>query len=62
MKNTKITERLNIQFSAFFFNVFNHANFGVPDPFVDDAGIGFADPTKNSNLTRQIQFGVKIIF
>lgn len=62
-KNTRISERLNIQFRAEFFNVFNHPNFGTPDVFIDDAGIGFADTNFNDNLERRtVQFGLKFIF
>jgi hypothetical protein len=31
LKNTRIKERLNVQFRAEIFNIFNHANFGIPD-------------------------------
>jgi hypothetical protein len=65
-KNTKFGERINVQFRAEFFNVFNHPNKGVPDPFIDDAGVGFSDPDANYDLTgggrRRIQFGLKLIF
>lgn len=67
LKNTKVSERLALQFRAEFFNVFNHPNNGVPDPFVDDAGSTFADFRANPNGgagggTRTIQFGLKLIF
>ena len=32
VKNTKLTERLNLQFRADAFDVFNHPNFGQPGP------------------------------
>jgi len=32
VKNTKITERVNLQFRADAFDVFNHPNFGQPGP------------------------------
>ncbi|MBV9770035.1 MAG: TonB-dependent receptor, partial [Bryobacterales bacterium] len=32
-KNTRITERVNLQFRAEIFNVFNHSNFSVPGAF-----------------------------
>jgi len=38
MKNTKINERLSIQFRAELFNVFNHANFSFPSTGVFTAG------------------------
>jgi len=61
-KNTKISERMNLQFRAEMFNVFNHPNFGVPDPFIDDAGIGFADINFNDAGRRTVQFGLKLTF
>ena len=33
-KNTPLTERTALQFRAEFFNAFNHANFGTPNPIV----------------------------
>lgn len=33
IKNTKITERVNLQFRADAFDVFNHPNFGNPKPY-----------------------------
>jgi hypothetical protein len=44
-KNTAVTERLNIQFRADFFNILNHPNFANPflPAFIADPGInGFA--------------------
>jgi hypothetical protein len=38
MKNTKINERLRIQFRAELFNIFNHANFSFPGMGVFTAG------------------------
>jgi outer membrane receptor protein involved in Fe transport len=65
-KNTKVGERVNIQFRAEFFNVFNHPNKGVPDPFVDDAGVSFTDVDEDYDGSgggrRTIQFGLRIIF
>ena len=38
-KNTKITERLTLQFQAQAFNVLNTMFRGVPDPVLQDAGV-----------------------
>jgi hypothetical protein len=46
-KNTKISERYNLQFRWEVFNVFNRENFIV---------------TKTSGTMRQMQFGLKWIF
>jgi hypothetical protein len=71
MKDTKIRERLDIQFRAEFFNIFNHPDFGEPTStnFVSGAtvGTGKINPsagiiTTTTNNSRQIQFGLKAIF
>lgn len=61
-KNTRIGEKFNVQFRFEMFNVFNTQNFGVPDPFIDDAGSTFADFTQNSGSRRTLQFGIKLQF
>lgn len=61
-KNTKISERMNLQFRAEFFNVFNQANVGTPDVFIDNAGVGFGDTSFNDSGRRTIQFGLKLTF
>jgi outer membrane receptor protein involved in Fe transport len=64
----RISEAFNIQFRAEFFNVFNHPNFQAP---IDNStlfsstgapvsGAGAIDAT--STPSRQIQFGLKVIF
>ena len=64
-KNTKITERTNLQFRAEFFNTLNHANFGTPNATVF-AGTAFNPSagliTTTTTTSRQIQFGLKLIF
>ena len=64
-KNFKFTERVNLQFRAEGFNVFNRANFLLP-------GANFAGHNRtNSPLfgvaagtlnPRQLQFGLKLSF
>lgn len=60
IKNTPITERINTQFRAEFFNLPNHANFGNP-------GANISNPATLGRITsagdpRQIQFGLKVLF
>jgi len=64
-KNVAITERMNLQFRAEAFNLQNRANFANPNQLVfsgasisSTAGIITATATKS----RQIQFGLKLIF
>ncbi len=64
-KTTAITERTNLQFRAEFFNLLNRANFGTPNATVfsgssisPSAGL----ITTTATTSRQIQFGLKLIF
>lgn len=67
-KNNRLTEGLNLQFRAEFFNILNHTNFAPPlDNNVlfnpDGSSVGSAgtiDATQTSS--RQIQFGLKLMF
>ena len=74
-KNTRITERVTIQFRTEMFNALNHPNPGygfpgfetvdVPDRFVEDAGstgFAFADFSDMQLARRFIQFGLRVIF
>jgi len=76
LKNTQIREGVNLQFRSEFFNILNHANFTTPNavtyasaptlvsgaytlPSVSStAGV----ITATSTSSRQIQFGVKLVF
>lgn len=73
LKNTRIKERFNLQFRAELFNIFNHANFGLPSGAVFTAGSVLtnyqATPVGNSNTittivgnARQTQFSLKLLF
>jgi len=68
LKNNRITENVNLQFRAEFFNVMNHSNFNSPianSTLFDQTGssvggAGALDSTSTSN--REIQFALKLIF
>lgn len=68
IKETKINERLNLEFRAEAFNVINHANFNSPidnSTLFDASGSpiatgGLIDST--STDAREIQFGLKLTF
>jgi len=66
IKNTKVNERLNVQFRAEFFNVFNHFNPAAPNPVLGSALGASLDPTGytagNATPPRQIQFALKLNF
>ena len=59
-KDFPFAERMNVQFRAEFFNVFNHANFGVPHNSVQDSAFGTI--TTTATAPRQIQFALKLSF
>lgn len=64
-KNTHLSERVNLQFRAEFFNVLNHANFGTPNATVFSGTAISASAgliTATATTSRQIQFGLKMIF
>jgi Carboxypeptidase regulatory-like domain/TonB dependent receptor-like, beta-barrel len=70
IKDTTLHENIRLQFRAEFFNIFNHANFGVPNPNVFLQGLNggavpnptFGQITNTSTASRQIQFALKLIF
>ena len=74
-KSTVIHERLRAQFRAEFFNVLNHSNFTTPNPVVYSSGPTPKTPAAEATVSptagvisatattsRQIQFGLKILF
>jgi hypothetical protein len=66
-KNTKITERFNLEFRSEFYNVFNHPNFQQPDNSIGDGalfGQSSLEVGRNDGTTgaRQLQFGMKLHF
>jgi len=64
-KRFNITERYNLQFRAEAFNIFNHPNFGTPNP-VTFSGNNYSSSagviTATSTTSRQIQFALKLLF
>jgi hypothetical protein len=75
VKNTTIHEGLRAQFRAEFFNILNRANFTTPNPVVFSSGPTPKAPTAEvepsatagvvsatSTTSRQIQFGLKLLF
>jgi hypothetical protein len=65
LKDTAVSERVNLQFRAEFFNILNRTNFGTPNAIVfsgttisGSAGL----ITTTTTTSRQIQFGLKVIF
>jgi hypothetical protein len=66
VKNTKITERLNLQFRTEVFDLFNHPNFGNPTNTATSAAFGkilsTRFPVGDFGSARQIQFALKLLF
>jgi outer membrane receptor protein involved in Fe transport len=68
MKSTRINERINLQFRAELFNIFNHPNFATPSGAVFAAGVVPTASTTANQITsivgnaRQTQFSLKLIF
>jgi hypothetical protein len=78
VKNTKLTERLNLQFRTDAFDLFNHPNFGQPGPFSGRTSSVITLPitatstfgtitstrfaTADSGSSRQLQLALKLQF
>jgi hypothetical protein len=66
VKNTNITERVNLQFRTELFDVFNHPNFGNPVNTATSSAFGHIlntrFPVGDFGSARQIQFALKLIF
>ena len=59
IKNTRFGERLNTQFRAEFFNLFNRTNFNLPDSFLGSSTFG---QILSAQDPRRVQFGLKLLF
>ncbi len=53
-------ERVDLQFRAEFFNLFNIVNMGLPANILN--GSGFGEISKTAGNSRQIQFSLKLIY
>jgi hypothetical protein len=65
LKDTRVSEKLTVQFRAEIFNAFNRVNFGPPNTTVFSSGAISASAGVITTLAanpRQIQFGLKMIF
>ena len=65
LKDTRITERAKMQFRAEFFNALNHTNLGTPNATVFSNGAISSSAgiiTATASTSRQIQFGLKLVF
>jgi hypothetical protein len=60
IKNTVITERVNVQFRAEALNAFNSPNFSNPEANPTSANFGVV--TNVSNYARRIQLGARVVF
>jgi len=59
LKNTKVNERISLQFRAEFFNMFNNVNFGMPDQILTDTAFG---QITSASDPRILQFALKFQF
>ncbi|HWT00889.1 MAG TPA: TonB-dependent receptor [Pyrinomonadaceae bacterium] len=66
-KTLRLTEGTRLELRAEAFNVFNHRNFGVPNPVTESAFNGFTvgtynNPGANTGSSRSMQLGFRFIF
>jgi hypothetical protein len=64
-KTIPITERTRVLFRAEFFNIANRANFNLPNPIVfsgNSISPSAGKITSTTTSSRQIQFGLKLMF
>ena len=65
LKNTKIHEQLSLEFRAEICNLFNRANFNMPNEVVfTPSGVSptAGAITRTSTTARQVQFGLKLLW
>jgi hypothetical protein len=65
LKDTRMAERLNLQFRAELFNLLNRANFNLPNAVVfTPSGVSptAGAITSTATTSRQVQFGLKLLW
>lgn len=62
MKNFPIREQMKLKFTAEIYNVFNHANLGLPGSQVDGPGAGQIFGLANYGSMRKMQLGLRFEF
>ncbi|MBZ5645086.1 MAG: carboxypeptidase-like regulatory domain-containing protein [Acidobacteriia bacterium] len=67
VKKFPVTERVNLQFRGEFFNIFNRTNLNNPNPVVFTSANSGPSPTagvitSTTTTSRQIQFGLKLLW
>jgi hypothetical protein len=60
LKNTALTEGLNLQFRAELINAFNHTQFDIPN--TTPSSTSFGRISAIAHLPRVVQFGLKLAF
>jgi hypothetical protein len=59
LKSTRIAGRVDVQFRAEFFNIFNNVNFNAPNSNVSSAQFGRITSALDPRI---LQFGLKMLF
>ena len=65
IKSFPVTENMSLQFRSEFFNVLNHTNLGTPNAIVFSGAAVSPSAgliTATATTSRQIQFGLKLVF
>ncbi len=60
LKTIPLREAMELEFRTEFFNIFNHAQFSMPD--INPLSAGFGSIGTTTNTSRQLQFALKFIF
>ncbi len=61
-KDTKLTERVSLQFRAESFNLLNSTTFGNPDGNINSSTFGVITSLRTNTGPRNLQFGLRLYF